>query len=64
MEPELARAERPDKPLSIGERIVISGRVVWADRDSVLIDLEGSPSRIARIKLELAFVRRRASAAM
>jgi hypothetical protein len=52
---------QPDtgKPLSIGEAVVITGRVVWADRDDVLIDLDGCPLRIPRIKLGLQFVRRK-----
>lgn len=53
-----AMAAAIDKPLSIGEEVVLSGRVVWADADDVLIDLDGSPLRIARIKIGLAFVRR------
>ena len=50
-----------DKPLSIGEEVIIAGRVVWADSDDVLVDLEGSPLRLARIKIGLPFVRRKAA---
>jgi hypothetical protein len=49
-----------DKPLSTGEEVTIAGRVVWADHDDVVIDLDGSPLRIARIKIGLPFVRRKA----
>jgi hypothetical protein len=51
---------QPDtgKPLSIGEQVIITGRVAWADRDDVLIDLDGCSFRVARIKLGLQFVRR------
>jgi hypothetical protein len=52
--------DRPDKPLSIGEQVTISGRIVWADSDDVLVDLEGSPLRLARIRIGLPFVRRKA----
>jgi hypothetical protein len=48
----------PGKPLSIGEQVIITGRVAWADRDDVLIDLDGCPLRIPRVKLGLQFVRR------
>jgi hypothetical protein len=52
---------QPDtgKPLSIGEQVIITGRVAWADRDDALIDLDGCPLRIPRIKLGLQFVRRK-----
>jgi hypothetical protein len=49
----------PDKPLSIGEEVIISGRVVWADAEDILLELDGSPLRIARIKIGLPFVRRK-----
>jgi hypothetical protein len=49
------------KPLSIGEEVTITGRVVWADSEDVLVELDGASLRIAHIKIGLPFVRRKAA---
>lgn len=64
----MTELDHPDKPLSIGEEVIITGRVVWASRDEVLIDLDGAPARLldgsgwlprAAVTVEIGYVRRR-----
>jgi hypothetical protein len=58
----------PGKPFSVGEAVTLSGRVAWADRNEVLVDLDGAPPvrteagdflQRAAVAVGVGFVRRK-----